>query len=708
MSNPTTYYTVGGVDLSNIFQPLSLGTAYSSATGYKIPQPDGRDLTEIFAAKTYGWIKQINSSSRPWQAITSSSDGTQLAAVVGGGGINITGYIYISTDSGTTWKQYSSLKSWKAITSSSDGTYLAAVPYSGSSSNVYEYIYTSSDSGLTWITQTDASSNGWFSIASSSDGSKIFACVGIGGYVWMSMDYGYTWTELKNIDFNTWSSITCSSDGTKIAVAASNTLNGYIYTAVASYITFSETNSVSSSQFSKIVSSGDGNTVYAAECNNLTTLNSVGVYRSTNSGNSWSDLNYYVRRSDLASSKNGVYVVSVNQNYSIQVSSDSGATWVSASVQNPSNLYINVPFTCVASSATGQYMIAVTASRTFLVSTDYGSNFILKYNIGASSGSAKTALSSDGSVGYVAVYSGKIYVSKNYGSNWYVPLASPSGNWSSIITWGNGQFVAATKDGEYIYISSDYGESWTAKTGPGMKNWSCITSSDDGKYLAASVNGGYIYTSSNYGNFWVEQTGAGSKSWVSITSSSDGNILFALATNQKVWKATNVKGTITWTKQTNSSTGNKSWNSISSSDDFTILAACAGSYTQISVSTDLGVTWTNQGTPGNNIWRSISVSKDGKNIFAISDNDTNIWKGTITNGVISWSSETVTTDSTFLRSITSSSDGLKVAISSSNNNYIQNGVWTNNGGYIYTSNNTNTYIGFKVNDTDLSNIFQFK
>jgi hypothetical protein len=48
MSNPQTFYTYGGVDLSNIFQPLSLGTAYPTATNYKIP--DGRDLNQIFAA----------------------------------------------------------------------------------------------------------------------------------------------------------------------------------------------------------------------------------------------------------------------------------------------------------------------------------------------------------------------------------------------------------------------------------------------------------------------------------------------------------------------------------------------------------------------------------------------------------------------------------------------------------------------------------
>lgn len=51
MSNPQTFYTVGGEDLSGIFQPLgSLTQALS--TGYKIP--DGRDLNQIFASISSG------------------------------------------------------------------------------------------------------------------------------------------------------------------------------------------------------------------------------------------------------------------------------------------------------------------------------------------------------------------------------------------------------------------------------------------------------------------------------------------------------------------------------------------------------------------------------------------------------------------------------------------------------------------------------
>jgi len=51
MSNPQTFYTAGGQDLSGIFQPLGSLTQ-ALATGYKIP--DGRDLNLVFASISSG------------------------------------------------------------------------------------------------------------------------------------------------------------------------------------------------------------------------------------------------------------------------------------------------------------------------------------------------------------------------------------------------------------------------------------------------------------------------------------------------------------------------------------------------------------------------------------------------------------------------------------------------------------------------------
>ena len=63
-----------------------------------------------------------------WTAATISADGSTLAATAGGGG-----YIYVSTDGGTTWVAQTSpgVPNWSALASSTDGSKLIAAAYGG-------------------------------------------------------------------------------------------------------------------------------------------------------------------------------------------------------------------------------------------------------------------------------------------------------------------------------------------------------------------------------------------------------------------------------------------------------------------------------------------------------------------------------------------------------------------------------------------------
>ncbi|GAX81104.1 hypothetical protein CEUSTIGMA_g8538.t1 [Chlamydomonas eustigma] len=139
-------------------------------------------LTSQLIDSGVSWVQQTNSGRNFWVSITSSSDGSKLAAVVHGG------YIYTSSDSGVNWvvPPNSSNRNWQSITSSSDGSKLAAVV-------TYGYIYTSSDSGVSWVQQTNSGIQRWYSITSSSDGSKLAAVV-LYGYIYTSSDSGANWT----------------------------------------------------------------------------------------------------------------------------------------------------------------------------------------------------------------------------------------------------------------------------------------------------------------------------------------------------------------------------------------------------------------------------------------------------------------------------------------------------------------------------------
>src|SRR3989344_5020796 len=162
-----------------------------------------------------GWTQRDATILGPhdWGSdIASSADGTKLAAYDFFGTDD--GYIYTSADSGVTWTRQTAagLRRWAAITSSSDGTKLAAAVSPG-------YIYTSTDSGVTWTERTGAGSLSRTDIVSSADGTKLVASRT--GYLYTSADSGATWTEQTAAGSRTWRELTSSADGTNPAAAVS-------------------------------------------------------------------------------------------------------------------------------------------------------------------------------------------------------------------------------------------------------------------------------------------------------------------------------------------------------------------------------------------------------------------------------------------------------------------------------------------------------
>ena len=191
--------------------------------------------------------------AKNWRAITSSSDGTKLAAAVEKGNI------WTSTDSGKLWTERSvdgTKKDWQAIASSSDGTKLVAVGYDG--------IWTSTDSGQTWTERSVGARlvgfQGWWGIASSSDGTKLAAVV-MGGTIWTSTDSGQSWTERLRRDRYSWRGIASSSDGTKLAAVV---MGGTIWTSTDSGQSWTERLGSAPMAFLEVALSSDGRKFAAA------------------------------------------------------------------------------------------------------------------------------------------------------------------------------------------------------------------------------------------------------------------------------------------------------------------------------------------------------------------------------------------------------------------------------------------------------------
>lgn len=136
----------------------------SSADGMKLVAAGSGVDDYIYTSSNRGvdWVPRLQVSPG---GVASSADGTKLVAI---GDTSI----YRSTDSGSNWVATSApTRFWTSITSSEDGSILAAVAQSPTPG--VDTLYTSTDSGTTWVARSQV--NSWVSIASSTNGSNMVA-----------------------------------------------------------------------------------------------------------------------------------------------------------------------------------------------------------------------------------------------------------------------------------------------------------------------------------------------------------------------------------------------------------------------------------------------------------------------------------------------------------------------------------------------------
>ena len=236
-----------------IFSPGTVNTfsSFISSDGTFIAiAVNGTSAQHIWTSSDsgYTWTEQTASGQREWTGISGSSNGEKLSAVTNNNNI------WVSADYGVTWTSVASVKLWKGIASSSDGTKLAACVTGPGS------IWTSSNSGTTWTEQTAAGSRSWASIASNSTGQYIVS-VDTGGYIWTSADSGSTWTQQTGSGEQNWSSVGCSTNGRNI-VAGIN--NGSIWTSNDFGVTWYEQGETYSGNWYSVAISGNGHKIIAA------------------------------------------------------------------------------------------------------------------------------------------------------------------------------------------------------------------------------------------------------------------------------------------------------------------------------------------------------------------------------------------------------------------------------------------------------------
>jgi len=313
-------------------------------------------------------------------------------------------------------------KTWTSVATSSDGIKIFATEVNG-------FIWISEDSGITW--RSTGPSTTWGAIAVSNDGTKIVAnngtTGGMQGIIFYSLDMGINWTTATALGSGgAWQGITSSNDGSKVIVARCPTSNSTV---------------------SRCVWSTDfGQTL--ANCNNLGSINE----------------DWY----SVASSGNGQIAY-------IGMRADTVATAMYKSVNYGENWSL-------ISSATG---LPVSNSRKWMA----------------------IACSDDGEIVYVVDNNvnqngGYIYRSLDAAANWIQLPQSPQQNWNSIACSANGKHIIASSDS--IWTSDNYGEIWIQNSLPGNSgNWRSVDISADGKRKVAVDYGAFPPPPSTGGRIWV-------------------------------------------------------------------------------------------------------------------------------------------------------------------------------------------------------------
>jgi len=288
---------------------------------------------------------------------------------------------------GWNWTARASTQNWYSVASSADGTKLVAVANGG-------HPYTSTDSGATWIQRDTSYTRNWTSVASSANGANLVATVA-NSFIYTSINYGANWTPQPSGTPN-WKCVASSADGTKLVAVA---YNGQIYTSANS---------------------------------------GVGTWTARATSQYWNS---------VASSADGTRLVAVVNNGHPYTSTDSGVTWVQ---QDNNNRY----WTSVASSADGNRLVATPAGGQIFFSNDAGTNWVMMSSFLDSLQWTSITSSADGSRLAVVNSPGNIYDSTDSGLLWVQCALLPSLYWTSIASSADGSKLVAVANGGQIYTSS--------------------------------------------------------------------------------------------------------------------------------------------------------------------------------------------------------------------------------------------------------------
>ncbi len=268
--------------------PMALWTALAcSADGRNLAAASrgavGLGLTNggVYTSTNYGqtWALAFTGPFIP-NGVAASADGSKLVVITRPAGVG-EAPIYLSSDSGATWARAPGpLEYWVNVATSADGaTVLAGGSYR---------IFLSTNAGATWVSNNMESSSAPYFVASSADGTKLFAASGNSGLIYASTNSGANWVSHLKPSPSVYE-ILCSADGRKwLAIGDYFTGLGsgtnQLYTSTDFGLPWRRNDLPGDPGPARLAASADGNVlVYAGtEAGGVS-----GIYVSTDAGAHW-------------------------------------------------------------------------------------------------------------------------------------------------------------------------------------------------------------------------------------------------------------------------------------------------------------------------------------------------------------------------------------------------------------------------------------
>jgi hypothetical protein len=255
-----------------------------------------------------------------------------------------------------------------------------------------------------------------------------------------------------------------------------------------------------------------------------------GVYRSSDNGNSWTDLSEELP-SDITINTllaSGSNLFAGTYGYGVYVTGNNGSTWDSVINGLPSAVSIT---TIVAS---GSYLFAGTDGYGVYVSSTSNVDSIkwTSSNSGLPANAVIKSMIINSSNIFIGTSNGT-YRSNNNGATWVLVSTDLPSSVTVISFASKGTNIYSGTDGNGVYFSNDNGDSWSVLDSGMQTNATIYSLFNTSSVVFAGTAGAVLHTSDTT---WSDVNTGLSSSYNVLSLTSNGNYLYA-GTGNGIWKS---------------------------------------------------------------------------------------------------------------------------------------------------------------------------